>query len=113
MTTTTTSPRASTPSPTAPNGSATPATGAAPDRTATAPTADPPEARWEHLLHRLDLTRARLRSDTAAALTALDARLARLDALRGQVARGHDPSGVGPAPPGRTGRPMSARPPAP
>ncbi|MFE1320780.1 hypothetical protein [Kitasatospora phosalacinea] len=40
----------------------------------------------------------RLRSETAAALSALDARLARLDALRGQLADRSDPPRPAPRP---------------
>ncbi|MGW4804744.1 hypothetical protein [Kitasatospora sp. NPDC004272] len=79
-----------------------PATGAAPDL-ATAPAApgvldrpdtrpearpETPDARWERLLDGLAQVRARYRSETAAALAGLDTRLARLDALREELAAG-------------------------
>ncbi|WP_033216377.1 hypothetical protein [Kitasatospora phosalacinea] len=64
-----------------------PATGAAPDPATAAPAVPgASDVHWERLLDGLEQTRARLRSDTAAALTALDTRLARLAALREQLA---------------------------
>ncbi|GAA2117908.1 hypothetical protein GCM10009759_64750 [Kitasatospora saccharophila] len=108
-----------------------PATGAAPDlatapaapgvlarpetRPETRPEARPetPDARWERLLDGLAQVRARYRSETAAALAGLDTRLARLDALREELAAGApgglpDGSGGGPGGPGGLARPSGS-----